>query len=226
MAKDSVPRLLRSLTKLVIIGLVVINIAPQAGAEENDWSGLYIGGSVGVNGRLFNSTWGEVLVPERPYGDPRMEFVAPSSNELAMIGFHAGYLQQWGDFAAGPEVAWSGTGLAAGYHEIAPLGTAGMRAGYALQRLFLSASSGYVTTEVSLNYPSYGGTQYSDRVQHSGWYYGFGGEYLITSYWSLGFEYMHHDFSKEQHRISVLAPPGDDVELEIEAVRIRASFHL
>lgn len=222
MKKNLVRSQSNSIAKFAGVALMMAVTLPLANAQETDWSGLYIGSSLGIDGQQINSTWGEVRITDVVYGTGGKAFVAPGRNGVAMIGLHAGYLQQWGDWVAGVEVGWSGAELRFGDHEIAPVRNAGMRAGYAWKEMLFSVSSGYAITDMYLNYPA--SNYHSDGLQHGGWYLGLHGECMVTPSLSLGLEYVHHDFAAE--RVVTIFTRAEEFDLNIESIRIRATFHL
>lgn len=211
MTKDIWSRCLPAFSQLVVAAIVLAAVAPPSVADESDWTGVYIGGGLGVDGRQINSTWGEVRASTPHFGAGISTFNVPIRDGVGILNLHAGYLDQWDRIVAGVEVTWGGTQLDFGDVDIDSLDTLGGRVGYTWQNLLLSVSSGLSAAEVSLNSS---GSEWQD-----GWYFGVSSECKVTPQLSIGLEYVHHEFGTESHG-------GSDVGMKIEAVRIRASLHL
>ncbi|MVA98043.1 outer membrane beta-barrel protein [Nitratireductor sp. CAU 1489] len=148
--------------------------APEINPERFGWTGAYVGASVGYS-------W---------MNDVDRSFVPPfpDHGEDWVVGAHAGYLHQFGSVVVGAEVEYTNLDIR---FERAPFKiyandavAAKLRAGYAMDRLLVSAHGGavYATTNI--------------RLQDWGWTLGANVDYALTNNILLGLQYTHFDFEE------------------------------
>jgi outer membrane immunogenic protein len=220
------------------VALISVLGVASASADDSvrpiDWSGLYVGGNVG-------GAWSDADL-FFPFGAGGTDLTIDSSGVVG--GLHAGYQHQWGSTVFGFEASVSETSLdGSGTKPISAvscrvgivvcrvtnvewLTTAGLRLGYASGKWLLTLSGGYAGAEVATDgvIVATGLPNYADSVWHDGWSGGVGAEYAMTSNWSLGLDYLHVGLGEQRHADSFGAGNRRDVELDIDAVRVRVSY--
>ena len=206
---------------------------PPAPVVYYDWSGFYAGFSIG-------GVWHEV---SRHYpnlhlgGFPAATY--SSSGEDVIIDFHGGLQWQWGPWVFGFEVGYSigawdmksevalpfavfpggGPGGLQAYNKLTDLVTAGVRLGYAWDRLMIYATGGWANAEIHGQYTCganglatfpgvicpgavAGAGNFSGITRNDGWYVGGGFDWMIHKGplvdVILGVEYQHFDIGSEK----------------------------
>jgi opacity protein-like surface antigen len=151
-----------------------------------DWSGLYVGGNVGVNNT--RSEWAFT---------PTAEPVEQSATGFTGGGF-VGLQKQFGQLVLGVEASYtfvtgdetSGSAVAPGLtltSEVSNLFTATGKVGYAYMNYLAYVRGGYATGDVE--YRSGGLLVTSSSAREHGWTAGVGVDYAITPNISLGASY-------------------------------------
>ena len=215
-----------------------VKAPPPAPVVYYDWSGFYAGFSIG-------GVWYDV---DRHYqnlnlvGFPAATF--SSSGEDVIIDFHGGLQWQWGPWVFGFEVGYSigvrhGSTVAlpnppfqlrawrvAGHNKLRDLITAGVRLGFAWDRLMIYATGGWANAEIHGQYvcganglatfpgvtcPGVGSAipnvpvlagNFSGITRKDGWFVGAGFDWMIHKGplvdVILGVEYQHFDIGGEQ----------------------------
>lgn len=180
-----------------------------------DWSGLYVGASLG-------GMWYDI---DRTFPNSAIASNFTTSDSDAIYGFHAGFQQQWGAWVLGLEASLSGcfqecrgtSGVlpvppfavnTAGEHKITNLFTVGPRLGYAWDRFMIYATGGaaaanlkgqYCNTAAINQQPACGPGVSGQNGQsvNWGWFVGGGFEYMVHKGplvdVILGVEYQHWD---------------------------------
>lgn len=146
-----------------------------------DWTGGYLGARLG-------------------FGD----LGSGVSGSGAIGGLYAGYLYDFGGFAAGVEAGYDAArinvNLGGRLEEVARIG---LRAGPTLGDVFFYGTAGAARAKVS--------TVGSD----SGWYGGLGAEVALDPNWSVGGEFLHHRFRNFN---------GTGVNVTANTLQARVSF--
>ncbi len=217
-----------------------VKALPPAPVVYYDWSGIYAGFSIG-------GVWHEV---NRHYpnlnlvGFPASTF--SSSGEDVIIDFHGGLQWQWGPWVFGFEVGYNigvedmkstaalpnppfvfGPGGLHAYNKLSDLVTAGVRLGFAWDRLMIYATGGWANAEIHGQYvcganglatfpgvtcpgvgsaipnvPNVGLTNFSGVTRKDGWFVGAGFDWMVHKGplvdVILGVEYQHFDVGGEQ----------------------------
>jgi outer membrane immunogenic protein len=187
--------------------------APPPPPPVYDWSGAYVGFSIG----------GVSYDVDRYY--PNLDLIAlppqtfTSSGDDVIYDFHAGWQWQWAQVILGVEVGYSGgfkemrstllfpldTDLTL-EHKITNLFTVGPRLGFAWDRFMIYGTGGYAVATLKgqylatatglVNNPSQAGATWND-----GWFAGGGIEYMVYKGALvdvfLGAEYQHFDVSSK-----------------------------
>jgi len=170
-----------------------------------DWSGAYIGFSIGGVWTEVTRTYPNVAVPE-----------FKSKGDDAIYDFHVGLQQQWGswvlgieaDYAAGFREMQSTVGLPtppfvanlSAYNKITNLFTVGPRLGYAWDRWMIYGTGGWASANIKGQYLLAGVQAFPNFVGQSrndGWFAGGGLEYMVYKGALVdvifGAEYQHFD---------------------------------
>ena len=214
--------------KTAVAGVMALAIAAPAKA---DWSGLYIGASVGWVG--LNDVTG--VFPNGPFAQQ------PGDSDNLLVGGHIGIQHQWGQIVVGLEASYSGTpadresssGLCFNPAfrcdvDLRSMFTIGGRLGFAPSHQWMVyVSGGYASAWMnSTTFLIANGSQF-DRAsaRHEGWYIGGGFDWNLHGNWILGLEYQHLFLDSENHISSSGAPINDRViEADADIVRVRLSY--
>lgn len=185
-----------------------------------DWSGFYIGHQFG---------WG--------WADQRVEDNAGLDGEVGLDGGFfgpiAGIQKQWNNFVIGAEVEvnWSdidgqdtlpgAPGRTFGNIEI--FGSAGIKFGYAWNRLLLFGTAGLAGAETGSeerNGPAVSG----DHDASFGWMAGVGLDYALTENVILGILYRHYDLGEPDYEMGFLPDRAGDIDLDTVAGHLIVKF--
>lgn len=218
--------------------------APYAPPTAYNWSGFYIGGSVG--GAWENLEWRYLNpVPATLHSFSR-------TKDLGTYGGHIGAQIQFGAIVLGVEAGGIGTfdryftsavgGSAVGPCTSIPtescqarmkeVFTVGPRLGVAWDKWLVYGTGGWATGKVDTQLMLAGTT--FDRTSHDqdGWFAGGGVEYALTQNLIVGIEYQHIDLGTDFHASTLDAgaacPPIGvncrDVSASEDIVRARLSY--
>ncbi|HEV2045662.1 MAG TPA: outer membrane beta-barrel protein [Chthoniobacterales bacterium] len=212
-------------------------VMPQEAKESCNWTGFYIGGSIGgafdrVDLDLdLNGLWDTRLPFTRDVGQD-LGSRDLEANGLIAGGF-LGYNYQWNNWVLGLEGGFDYLGLRdsfnSGYQfvggdggnvialrqsfETHYLATLGPRFGYSWNRILFYTTGGVAFTDLrfsqELNELDNGMRQEgsSDDVE-VGWTVGGGLEYCLARHWSVRVEYRYNDFECADFSTSAVPRPG------------------
>ncbi len=213
------------IAKTVATGAMALAIAAPAKA---DWSGLYIGGSVGYlwSGDV-NWTFDNTAVPQ-----------SSVDIENAIAAAHLGIQHQWGQIVVGLEASYTGRlgddkgsvalcpnpafTCAAGFNTMF---TIGPRLGWAPNHQWLLyVTGGYATAQLTTNAVSAAAHEKTSAT-HEGWFFGGGVEFNLHRGWVLGLEYRHVELDSAHH-IAFQPPAGSNrtIEADFDTVSVRLSY--
>ncbi len=122
-------------------------------------------------------------------------------------GAHAGYLFQFGSFVVGPEVDVDAAAIDSGDPNIDAIARAKLKAGFAVDRVLISGTAGYVH--------AWGDDAGAGKVNDGGYEVGAGLDFAATDNIVIGSDYMYQNFGE-------FADTGTDVDLH--TVRARLSY--
>ena len=199
--------------------------APPAPSVPFSWTGFYVGGNVGAawnTGRFDDSA-----DPNRVFQDVPI-FDANNSGPIG--GLQAGYNYQIGQFVAGVEVGASAAGIDGKTYPTLSNGSAflqtkqdwlanaGIRLGYAFDRILVYASGGAAFTGYNIStqdtFSGFTFPQAYGTNSRSGWTLGLGADYALTNNWIVGFDYKYYDFGGQTFvsgfRTGAAGGPGFD----------------
>jgi outer membrane immunogenic protein len=200
--------------------------ASPANVVAYNWSGIYLGGSVGGAWNAINNAW-----PQRDH-----YFKADSTQDthatLFAGGAHIGVQRQWSNIVLGVEASWWTYGRNYQRSICRPcssfLSNAGIensaewswsiagRVGYAWDRWLAYVKGGYAATRIRsmetiafLTGPGFDpfadpSTVTQVRENHGGAIVGAGLEYAVTGHWIVGVEYSHIFISAKDHNGAVV----------------------
>jgi len=173
----------------------VVEVAPVG-----NWTGFYVGGSVGY-------AWGKTDQTDGFDG-----LITENSGDLKPDGFIAG-LQIGGDYqfpsnvviGALVDVYYSNAKDTFNFDDgftsytteskIQYFGTGRVRAGYAMDKFLPYVTGGFAWANNKIDDTIYG----SDSQTHFGWTAGAGVEYAFTQNWTLKAEYLYTDFGSKTY---------------------------
>lgn len=172
--------------RTVLTGIAVLLLASAAQAAD-----IKVIDAPDVDARRFGQWEGAYVGVSAGYGWLRdvMKVTTPfvyDQGEDWVIGAHAGYLRQYGDFVVGAEVEATRLDIdydLANYITVENAYSAKLRAGYAVDRVLLSAHAGGV----------YSTTNFMG-LKDWGWTAGFGVDYALTDKVTIGAQYSHYRF--------------------------------
>lgn len=168
-----------------------------AAAPVGNWTGFYVGGSVGY-------AWGKTDQKDGDFG-----LITENSGDIKPDGFIAG-LQLGGDYqfpsniviGALVDIYYSDAKDTFNYFDeytteskIRYFGTGRVRAGYAIDKFLPYVTGGFAWANNEINDSVYG----SDSQTHFGWTAGLGVEYAFTQNWTLKAEYLYTDFGSKTY---------------------------
>jgi len=188
--------------------------APAAAPLFN-WSGLYIGGSVGWIGNHYDWAFEPAIA-----GAANQSWNMSQNNVIG--GGHIGLQGQFGQWVLGVELAGSGLFRSGGFNDwakhdgfglgaagrgvatVGELWQAGARIGWTPNNNWLwYVTGGYArglvqTNDVLIATGVAVGNQQTGRIQQ-GWYLGGGFEYMFARNWIAGIEYQRIDLGSKIH---------------------------
>jgi outer membrane immunogenic protein len=200
------------------------------------WAGPYIGIHAGWMQNDFDWAFnpGIPAAPNQVFG---------LENDTHIVGIHAGYQHQFGQFVAGVEVAFNltgdswashtGYGTGAGFAQatLNDLLTVGARLGWApSSQWMVYVSGGYAQAELQTR-QFIVAPGFHSKDDHNGWYIGGGLDYALGRNLVFGIEYQHISLDTVNH-----CPPanvcvaGDinrhDLSSESDIIRARLTLKL
>lgn len=208
-------------TKNVVLGVVagaaaVVSGAAAASAADagavDDWSGFYVGGSLGYTVAGETSYW------DNNGGDPY------EIDGGFVGGIHAGFNHQMDSgLVLGMEAALSEGGRRAepageDYdYNISPIFDVKARVGFAFDDILAYGFAGFSSMPQESSYSDYGGA-----YQNYGYNLGLGAEMMVTDNVSIGAEYIyrattdHYEFDSSSYQ---------DTATSLSEFVVRASYH-
>lgn len=208
------------LRHFVLVALASVALAAPAAAQTftpltdarsaYDWSGFYIGHQFG---------WG--------WAEQHVEDNTGLNGEVGLDGGFfgpiAGIQKQWNNFVVGAEVEvnWSdidgqdtlpgAPGRTFGNIEI--FGSAGLKVGYAWDRLLLYGTAGLAGAETGSE-ERVGPASSEDHDASFGWMAGAGVDYGLTENVILGLLYRHYDLGESDYNMGFLPDRSGEVDLD------------
>jgi outer membrane immunogenic protein len=209
-----------------------------------DWTGVYVGGSVGAGRQSLDWRFTNPTPPSccAPFS---------ASESEGVYGGHVGAQIQFGHIVVGAELGdiWSFDGSFAGKTGCVGTSpgftceakirsgilTAGPRLGWAVDNWLLYGTGGYAEGGVFSKGVAANGTvfDYSRTHYRDGWFAGGGVEYALAKNIIFGVEYQHIDLATTFHASSAdsfaPSPPGvngRDIGASEDIVRARLSFKI
>jgi outer membrane immunogenic protein len=207
--------MLRSVAPILVASFVIAvpaqaQVSLTKSRSVYDWSGFYVGHQFG---------WG--------WADQHVEDNTGLDGEVglngAFFGPIAGFQKQWNNFVLGVEVEanWSdidgqdtlpgATGRTFGNIEI--FGSAGVKAGYAWNRLMLFGTAGLSGAETGSEERN-GPAASEDHDASFGWMAGAGIDYALTESVILGVLYRHYDLGDPQYDMGFIPNRAGDLDLD------------
>lgn len=191
-----------------------------------DWSGVYVGASVG-------GAWGDIGWNYNNVGtvpNPNPQHVSD-----ILGGAHVGIQHQWGNFVLGveanlmfnpldghstcPNPAYSCNASISKTWEVGP------RAGFAWDNFLIYATGGYANSTIETAAILDGVNVEPTKETHNGFYIGGGLDWGITRNIVLGVEYQHVDFEDVEH-VSPIFSPTDNRKISPDFDVVRARLTL
>jgi outer membrane immunogenic protein len=186
--------------------------------EVFDWSGVYVGGHLGV--ASGDVDWSGPAVTGFVDGGR----ISHELDEGSLAGAHLGFNHQFGRWVGGAEVSLSGgdvegssenelkfgLGDVATETEIDSLFLATVRLGYAFDRTLAYVKGGYASAEVNLRAAGEDGLGFSSSERQAGFTIGGGIEYALTKGVVFGLEYNRVDLGNSTH-VGFATVDGDPV---------------
>lgn len=226
---------------LVVAGAVVSGAATAQAQGAYNWSGLYLGGSVG-------GAWNDVDLTSVTAAGAATDRIPGDSFSTELDGYiaggHVGLQHQFGNWLIGAELSLSGGDIEGSTRSTFGaaddvyrsdlswifLGT--VRAGYTWDRWLGYIKGGYASANVrSAISDTVGGNvgEASSTERHDGWTIGGGLEYALTAGAIIGVEYNYIDLDSNNHTrtFNTGGTIIDRVDPDpIHAVTARLSFKL
>lgn len=198
-------------------------------AQAEDWSGLYVGGSVGTTNR--ESEWtdvdGDWILPGK--------IVTDDDVDATSIGAHLGYNWQMGNWVFGAQGGVNYADLQETTVEFGDVDvdnsmsfSANVRAnvGYAFGAVLPYVTVGAALSDLEHSWQEADDTDdsWADFGNETALLYGAGLSYRVSERWSVGAEYLVQDYSSE----SSVNPNGFemDVETSVETFQFTLNYHL
>jgi outer membrane immunogenic protein len=197
--------------------------APVVVQSVYNWTGFYVGVHAGYG-------WGEMTsandatIDHEPTG--------------GLFGGQIGYNWQINQFVFGLEgdLAYStidgddtstfGAFTINGDHKMKYLGTVRARAGLAHDRFLFYVTGGFAWAKVDGNLTVVGVISGSDTLNLRGWTAGGGIEYAFTRNWTVRAEYLYVDFQKETSTMNLGFPFSDQVDKNLNIVRLGLNYRM
>lgn len=211
------------------VGAIAAVCGAAQTAQAEDWSGLYVGGSVGTTNR--DTEWtdvdGDWLAPGQIASDDDVDATS--------IGAHLGYNWQMGNWVFGAQggVTYADlqeTSVEFGDIDVdnSMLFSANLRAnvGYAFGAVLPYITVGAATSDLEHSWHEFDDTEDSwpDFSNETALVYGAGLSYRMAPHWSVGAEYLVQDYGSE----SEMNENGFvmDVETRVETFQLTLNYHL
>jgi outer membrane immunogenic protein len=224
---------------LALGGAILTGAVTAAHAGDyNKWGGIYVGMNAGKIGSDIGWTY------RNPATGAQNVPLLSQEADGTILGGHAGYQHQIGNFVVGIEGAFGGLASKSNFGatpctnpafncEARPdsFMTLGGRLGWTpADKLLLFVSGGAASLSVKTQerlVATGAVNQFSTSDRHNGWYIGAGVEYALTRNWIVGLEYQHLDLGTKHH-LTVGTPSIEDrrISLDADVVRARLSFKL
>jgi opacity protein-like surface antigen len=207
-----------------------------------DWSGAYVGGSLGLAHTIAESTIDvreDALFDFSSLADQTLNY--EQSETSITGGIHAGWQKHWGKLVAGVEVGFNALRfdtttesplipLLLRSVEASNIFSLTGRLGYTDGRWLAYGKGGIANAQIDVSYDDrFTGLSSSSSGRETGWTAGVGIEYALTLNLFLGVEYNYLHF-----RADVAPPPipvipaqiGDvDIDIQNVVVRLNYRFH-
>lgn len=236
-----------TLRTAAIAGVVLIGAAGVASADgvsgggnepslaAVNWSGLYLGASVGGGWSDTSLTWQIPALGETRY---------PSQSDSGVaVGGYLGAQHQFGNIVAGVEVSYSGPALESSEiifeggqdrlftMKANELFTATGKLGYAFGRSLLYAKGGYASAKLNLNMfrASDLEPQAASKSRADGWTIGGGLEYMVRKDITVGAEYTYVQLDDDRSNVNlsgIIPMHFNDINSTIQTVSLRVNFLL
>ncbi|MEZ5958054.1 MAG: porin family protein [Hyphomonadaceae bacterium] len=198
-------------------------------AQANDWSGLYVGGSIGTATR--ETEWVDLDGDWESPGD----VAADDDVDATSIGAHLGYNWQWGNWVVGAQGGVTVADLSETTFEQGDVDvdnsltfTADLRAnaGYAFGNFlpYVTVGASYSDLEHSWLEIDDTDDSWQDFENETALLYGVGVQYAVSPQWTIGAEYLVRDFDSE-----VSTNPLDyrmDVGTEVDTFQVTFSYRI
>jgi len=215
--------------KKLVLAAVGAVAAMSGTARAEDWSGLYLGGHVGVANR--ESEWTDVDGDWENPGDVVIE----NDPDATAFGAHVGYNWQFGNWVLGARGGFSYADLSETEviygdvvvdNSLSFTADARINAGYAFGAFLPYVTFGAAYAELEPSWAEGDDTDDSwpDFGNDSATVYGAGVEYAFLSNWSAGFEYLVYDFGSEASTNT--NGYEMDVETETSVAQFTLNYHL
>jgi outer membrane immunogenic protein len=225
-----------------LIATSVILATVPAGAQQYDWSGLYLGlNAGGIWSDIEHDHYSESVAPG--------PFILTPSFNSGILGGHIGYQYQFGGgLIIGAEAAISTpigdptasqtcpppiTPNTACEQSLSRLFTVGPRIGWGFDNWMIFGTGGYARAHLDSDYRNQTTGQiafptFSGSSSNNGWFAGGGVEWAMTNNVILGLEYQHFELDSERATPQLSANDNDNIALSAEGdiVRARLSFKL
>jgi outer membrane immunogenic protein len=198
-----------------------------------NWSGVYVGASVGGSWSDTDLTWQIPTLSET-------RFPSQSASGIA-LGTHLGAQHQFGRVVAGVEVSFSKLDLDSSETifqgglnrlftmKVDELFTATAKLGYAFDRWLVYAKGGYASAALDLNMfrSSDLERQASSSHRADGWTAGGGLDYMLAKGLSVGVEYTYVKLDDDRSNVnlpSIVPMHFNDINSTIQTVSVRLNF--
>lgn len=211
-------------TLLAAVGVVA---AMSGAAQAQDWSGLYVGGSIGSANR--ETEWNDL---DNDWGGG---IQAADDVDATAIGAHLGYNWQWGNWVVGAQGGISYADLSETEfvnsdvdvdNSLSFIADIRANAGYAFGSIlpYISVGAAYSDLEHSWHEIDDTDDSWEDFSNDTALVYGAGVQYAFAPKWSMGGEYLIYDFDSE----TSTNPLGYDMEVEtdVDVFRLTLNYDL
>ena len=199
--------------RLLIAAALILSFVTQASAKDEEWTGGYIGLSLGYADA--NDAWDLGSTPTDPVLTP----------EGASFGAYAGYTKNLGGLVVGLEADLTFPDLSDNAEctvvidctfDVQVLSSIRARAGVAVGPVQLYGTGGLAFGFIQADSNELGGTSASESL--SGWTLGGGIETQLSDSVRVGIEYRHSDYGNTGIDIGI---PAGDINLETNEVRLK-----